>query len=376
MSTIALRQLPYPEGQRPERAVGNLMRRYCDAIDECQTIPTLSLLPGVRLYVGFIFWILSLEFSVLTAIVDIPLNLVRLILGRPRFLLGQALYSRAASPFIDIWNGEISAVKLVSVRYLSKLFLYYHAQFRISRLEDAYNRRHLELVVDESSDTKFIAGVDEFRKSFDLFQKIIRKTSQLGILTVGGPLAALLYLIIDKAVIPLTTKAFSYVASSLPSSWDFSASSLLINNTSLYSYGTSLLTFGLILAWIFCSAWMDMRTILVHLGINKLEKNAYGALGIQWHKEAPIDLIVYLVSLVAFGLVDYVVTYGPLSGNASPEDVTALNSYLVFFGLAGFLGLVALKRRKIITERMVSVDPPSETPKSAASPSSVLDAQL
>jgi hypothetical protein len=142
---------------------------------------------------------------------------VRLILGRPRFLLGQALYSRAASPFIDIWNGEISAVKLVSVRFLSKLFLYYHAQFRISRLEDAYNRRHLELVVDESSDTKFIAGVDEFRKSFDLFQKIIRKTSQLGILTVGGPLAALLYLIIDKAVIPLTTKAFSYVASSLPS---------------------------------------------------------------------------------------------------------------------------------------------------------------
>src|SRR5262249_9096783 len=157
----------------------------------------------------------------------------------------------------------------------------------VDRLEDAHNRRYLELVVDKSSDTKAIAAAKEFQKSFDLFQKIIRKTSQLSILTVGGPLAALLYLIIDKAVIPLTTKAFSYLAFLLPSSWDFSASSLLLNNTNLYSYGVSLLSFGLILIWVFCSVWMDMRTILVRLGINGLEKEACRALGIQWHKEPP-----------------------------------------------------------------------------------------
>ena len=52
----------------------------------------------------------------------------------PKILIGKHLYAYALGPFRSAWDGEVPALKIFRVRYLTRLFLYYRAQASISGL--------------------------------------------------------------------------------------------------------------------------------------------------------------------------------------------------------------------------------------------------
>ncbi|MFZ3326321.1 MAG: hypothetical protein WA231_10670, partial [Methylocella sp.] len=112
------------------REINCLMLRYCDAIEACELIPTLSLLPLLKLFFQFYVWVACLGLCLYPALIDLPLFLMRAIFGRPRFVLGRPLYVYVARPFRSVWEGEIPAFKIVRARYLTLTLLLYHAQSR------------------------------------------------------------------------------------------------------------------------------------------------------------------------------------------------------------------------------------------------------
>lgn len=126
------------------------MLHYCDAVAACESIPTLSLQPVLKLTGQYFLWSLSLELCLFTALIDLPLLLTRRIFGRPRFVLGRTLYGYVARPFRSVWAGEIPAFKVSRARYLTLILLLYCAQSKLNALHNAFNRRHLEILATKA----------------------------------------------------------------------------------------------------------------------------------------------------------------------------------------------------------------------------------
>ncbi len=100
------------------------MLRYCDAIGACRSVPALSVLPLPKLYFEFIFWLLGVELCFLLVPIDLCLYLARHMFGRPRLILGRIVYTYLAKPLRSAWDGEISAFKILRMRYLTRLLLF------------------------------------------------------------------------------------------------------------------------------------------------------------------------------------------------------------------------------------------------------------
>jgi len=327
----------------PTRAIGDLMQRYCQAVDACEAIPIISLWPGTKAFLQLYFWAICLDLSFLTGLVDVPLLLFRAVFGRPHFLLGRFLYGVVARPFRSVWGGEIFAFKIVRIRYLTRTLLFYRAESRINDLRNAFNRQYLGLLTAKArrEQAGAVAEAEEFQKTFEVFQKIITNTYQLKVLAVGGPLVALLAIFVNNAVIPLSTyligKAWQYVGGSPD----------VILNPQFFSGAFNYVTIFLVcLIWVLVSAWMDMRAILLQFDIPEFERNADLSFQLPGRAAHPLDLIAYLV-IFGVALVYAIVVYAH-AGSASAEDIDfrdTLQPYVATTCVLVCLGLIALGRR-------------------------------
>ena len=178
--------------------ISALMSGYCDAIGACKSIPVLSVLPLPKLYFQLLLWIISFELCFLLVPIDLCLYLARHLFGRPRFLLGRSVYAYLRS----VWDGEIPAFKILRMRYLTRLLLFYRAQAKINALHSVFNRRHLNLLFADPPNDAAVSEAEKFQKSFDLFQKITTDSYQIGVLAIGGPFVALLTITVRRAFFP------------------------------------------------------------------------------------------------------------------------------------------------------------------------------
>ena len=182
------------------------MSGYCDAIGACKSIPVLSVLPLPKLYFQLLLWIICFELCFLLVPIDLCLYLARHLFGRPRFLLGRSVYAYLAMPLRrSVWDGEIPAFKILRMRYLTRLLLFYRAQAKINALHSVFNRRHLNLLFADPPNDAAVSEAEKFQKSFDLFQKITTDSYQIGVLAIGGPFVALLTITVQKGVLPFAS---------------------------------------------------------------------------------------------------------------------------------------------------------------------------
>jgi hypothetical protein len=331
------------------------MQQYCEAIEECRTIPALSLLPLGRLYFQIILWEMGAGLSLLLLPFDLVLSLVRRVFGRRKGLLGMAVYSYALRPLRSVWRGEVSAIAVIRSRYVTRLLLFYYTQSRINALQSAFNRRHLDLLFNDVSNSAALHAAEEFQKSFDLFRKITAGSYQLGALAVGGPLVALISLVLQKALIPTAIFVWGY----------FNSSELHpLSETLRGSLITFLIIFGVCAVWIVVAGWMDMREILTRLNVREIERDVSECAGIEVRREVPYDVLFYFCATgsVIWGFHSFFAYQLERMGSSAAFerqlDSMRIQS-VVMLGILVALGLVALSRRVWLSRQSVDMRTPS-----------------
>jgi hypothetical protein len=270
-----------------------LMLGYCDAIESCEAIPTLSFTPLYNLIVQCAVWSICFDLCLLLLPLRLLLFISRRLTGWPRNLFGAAIYDICARPFRSIWAGEVSAFKLSHVGPLTRLFLYYHAQLRMNALLKRYARLRLVSLVSQEPHANDLKEMNDFDKAVDLFQAITTKSYQFGILAIGGPAVALLSLVIQRALLPILKWAWMGLGFTIPHS--------LADVQGIASF---LVVFVTLTLWIFVSAWMDMRAVLQQKGMMRLERDAFVEAGIRVPTQIPYDLLFcmpfFFPAIIAF----------------------------------------------------------------------------
>jgi hypothetical protein len=307
------------------RRISLLMTNYCDAFSACSVIPRLSVLPVLKSYLQLAIWEACLVICIFLVPIDIFLFPMRRIFGRPKLTIGRPVYAFLGEPLRSVWKGEIPAFKIISLRYLSRLLLFYRAQSKINALHRVFNRRHLDLLVVEPPDDGATGKAEKFQKSFDLFQKITTDTYQIGALAIGGPLVALLTIAVQQGFLPLVNYAWKYFGST----WAISPE--LIGTLEGF-----FVLFAIITTWILVSAWMDMRSVINSLHLPEIECGAYECAGIKLTHQFPFD-ILFFVGL--FGIGGGATYYLSLNSGDVWSSMTPTATILTG------LGLVALARR-------------------------------
>lgn len=329
-------------------AIKRLMLRYSDAVEACGSVSTLSLLPLVKLYFHFAMWVFATELCILTVPIDLIFLLLRKIFGRPRLVLGRALYAYVTAPFRSVWGGEIPLFMIIHLRYLTRLLLFYRSQSLINTLHRVYNRQHLDLLTANPPNSEALGEAEKFQKAFELFRKITRDSYQLGALAVGGPLVALLSVSVQKALLPIFTWIWNF----------FGGPSLSLSSEEIGTLGGFFILFAWCTLWILVSAWMDMRSILTGLGVQEAEHNAYLSARIKFSREIPYDLLLYFsfVALLGWSFYYSLTNISEQLQNSElfqPEQSTLLRYNAMQFGIIFSLllcfGLVALARRHHIS---------------------------
>jgi hypothetical protein len=150
--------------------MNQLMVTYSRAIEACSSVPQLSI-SFLVLYFRLFLWLLSLDLICVLGPIDIVLWILRRAYGRPPLMLGRKLYDHFLQPFRSVWSGEIAAFKFLRIRYLTRLLLFYRANFVMNALAGAYNRKYLEILVSASSSNEALSLAEPFHKAFELFKK-------------------------------------------------------------------------------------------------------------------------------------------------------------------------------------------------------------
>jgi hypothetical protein len=200
-------------------------------------------------------------------------------------MLGRKLYDHFLQPFRSVWSGEIAAFKFLRIRYLTRLLLFYRANFVMNALAGAYNRKYLEILVSASSSNEALSLAEPFQKAFELFKKITADSYRLEALAIGGPLVALVSLLNQNVLVPLVAAI----------SKKFFGPSLHLSEYITGGLGTFAVLFVVAAAWTVVTAWMDLRAVLIPFGVHELERRALAAAGQHGKREIPFDLLFYFL---------------------------------------------------------------------------------
>jgi hypothetical protein len=330
--------------------IGHLMVRYCDAIQACESIPVLSLTPLFKMYAAFLIWGLCLEACIIVLPIDGMLRISRRLFGWPKIVIGRRLYEFFKRPFRSVWAGEIPIFRFSHVRSLTRLLLYYRAQLRINTLLKPYNRRHLDLFLADPQDSNALKHAEDFKKAVELFKNITTGSYQLRILTIGGPLVALLSLVVQKALLPMATWLWTTLVGPVP----HSAADL--EGTEFF-----FAVFGAISVWILVSAWMDMRLVVHQCEVRNLERDAHAYAGLKKIPEIPFDLI-FCASLAAFYFGAYpAMVYRRLEALRSSDSsflwIMSLEGGGMFIFVAGLVLTAFIRRRRVLNDAAVQLLP-------------------
>jgi hypothetical protein len=321
-----------------------LMLRYNQAFDACDEIAQLDVLPVLKSFWQFLAWSLSLEFAFFTLWVDLPLLLIHKIFGHPNFVLGRVFYRVIMSPFRAAWAGEAPALKLVRIRYLSRLLMFYHAQLRMNALHRSFNARHLRLLAGAAASPDVLDEAENLQSAFDLFAKLTADRYEIGALVVFGPLVTILSVLTQKFLLPAMDSAFVWLHGLFGQEITQSLTSPTLLQNALGA--AAILVFYAV--FLLVSVWMDMRKILKQKNIAEAEQHAFTAAGINMFPDIPIDLIVFFLFSTATTYAAIWLKLNPgtfLGLNLAASDADSQNGFIVFAAGCVILSLIALYRR-------------------------------
>ena len=313
-----------------------LMVTYSRAIEACSAVPQLSI-SFLVLYFRLLLWLLSLELICVLGPIDIVLWILRRAFGRSPLILGRKLYDHFLQPFRSVWSGEIAAFKCLRIRYLTRLLLFYRANLVMNALYGAYNRKYLEILVSASSNNE-ASLAEPVQKAFELFKKITADSYRLEALAIGGPLVALVSLLVQQALLPLASFLWR----------SFGGPSLHLSEDMIGSLGTFAVVFAILAAWTVVTAWMDLRAVLIPFGVRELERRALAAAGRRAKREIPFDLLFYF--LLAFLLTGPGISFHFLRTTSEESELGMLwlaqdiEVFFTFGLLMVFGGIVAVRR--------------------------------
>jgi hypothetical protein len=321
-----------------------MMLRYNQAFDACDEIPQLDVLPVLKSFWQLLAWSFSLEFAFFTLWVDLPLLLIRKIYGRPHFLLGRVFYRVIMWPFRAAWAGETPALKLVRIRYLSRLLMFYHAQLRMDALHRSFNARHLRLLAEATASPEVLDEAENLQSAFDLFAKLTADRYEISALVVFGPLVTILSVLTQKFLLPTLDGAFVWFRGLFGQQITQS----LTSPTFLQNVFGAIVFLVFYAGFLLVSVWMDMRKILKQANTTDAEQRAFATGGIKMFPDIPIDLIAFFLFSVAATYAAVWLKLNPdtfLGRNFAATDPDSQSGFIVFAVGCTILSLIALYRR-------------------------------
>jgi hypothetical protein len=320
------------------------MLRYNQAFDACDHIPQLDVLPVLKPFWQLFAWSFSFEFAFFTVWVDLPLLLIRKIFGRPNFLLGRVFYRIIMWPFRAAWAGEAPALKLVRIRYLSRLLMFYHAQLRMDALHRSFNARHLRLLAEATASPEVFDEAENLQSAFDLFAKLTADRYEISALVVFGPLVTILSVLTQKFILPALDSVFVWFRGLFGQEITQSLTSPTLMQNAVSA--VAILVFYAV--FLLVSVWMDMRKILKQTNIADIEERAFAAAGVNMFPDVPIDLITFFLfsSAITYAAVWLKLNPGTFLGQIFvATDPDSQSGFIAFGAGCVVLSLIALYRR-------------------------------
>ena len=267
-------------GERDE--VRKLLQMYLDVLGDSEAEPAISIMGFVRLIKGYIIWALYLEFATpVLGVINLFIFLLNRFVGSKISYRGHSVLSVVGQPFRSLHNGEISALKFLTLGYVTKLFVSYHIQRRLDRLESALKTIELRELLRAKDD----GSEPAICKSFELLAKFRDNLSsqvKLKFLLLFTPyLPALI-----KLAVPEDRKTLiSHLAT-----WSRGRSGEL-----LVFYSITLCTYAL---WVFVSSFIRKRELMNNRGVYAEETQLFQLLNGTRPREFPLDLVGWLTVIV------------------------------------------------------------------------------
>jgi hypothetical protein len=287
---------------------------------------------------------------VLVLIINMPIFAFQILSGKPkRLLVGKSVYKDLLPYFEGAYHGDLSWFKFARVRYLSVILLTYHAQSNLNALNTYFNISSLKYLVANPLDSDFIDRRDKFIKNVEIFDKVVSNTYKFGVFVVGGPIIAVLSLVAQHVILPITAQLWAWVSG-------VSLSTEQISEAEIFT-----LCFAVISVWIMVSAWIDMRSIILRNDLYTFERNIFSESGIKYHRPFPYDIFLYLSYLLLaiytayeILIINYTHTLRPYILNNSKE-MTLYWAILALIPLG--VGVIAVVRRYTIPSNHRALPP-------------------
>jgi hypothetical protein len=330
--------------------INKLIVRYCNAIDECASIPRISILPIISLYFGSILWVLCLELACVTLPIDGLLILIQWLLRRDlKLLIGRKLYDFLIGPFKRANRGDISWFKFSRTRYLTVILLAYHAQSRLKTLTTVLNTKYLRAIIDDTSAEDLDQLFQKLKTNLSLFDDIANGSYKFGIFLVGGPVIAILSILFQHLVLPLMTYLWKIF------------SGITLTTEQIGEAEAFIIYFVVITLWIIVSAWLDMRALLVGSHIYRLEHGSFSAAKVKYNREIPWDLLWFFMCLAATSPTFYFFMTKHTDFTANDISLYVKTNIIITYGIfllpAAVIGSIAAVRRiQFDEDRLVPAD--------------------
>jgi hypothetical protein len=284
----------------------------------------------------------SVVMAMYALFVDTPSFIIqKYILKRTPRLVGSRIYSFVAKPFSNAAHGNLSAFRVISLRYVSRLLVVLHAESRMNMIKREINYRNMDNAASARFGTKVMDDIENAREMFDLFEQITRDRYKISGLIVLGPLLSIMSIFTQKLILPFikATVTLNIEAG--------------LSHGSLYGSVEFAMLLGVVYAiWIAGSAFNDKRRVLENIGVYKVEESVFTMLRVDKTKEFPVDIFIFLfIGLLA--LVGYVLypNYLISDGREISADVDFVYRWImrleggIFLLIPCVLALLALRHR-------------------------------
>lgn len=294
------------DSEKIDWALRSLIQNYVVVVESTAQVSFFSLLPALALYWKGIVWEVSFVFLA-------PIVLVVRLLGFVLFRRtkarewGYTIIQKATEPFVALHHGEMSAVKLLTLRGVVRLLLYRRLSSNLSllilRLQEAKARHFME-----RSTSPF--DLKWFEERIALL-KDVKATSgeKLGFAFWSSLVSAATVFGVVKAVVeyvPDSTKTL--ILENIRNLPVISSVADSIHSANIHGPVATLI-FGVLTytLWIVITNFIVMRSLLASQSTYKVESDAFKAMDMKAPVEFPFDLAGFIVvSIIMICTVAYV----------------------------------------------------------------------
>jgi hypothetical protein len=297
--------------QDDTESLNELINCYIDVLDFANNEPFFSIKGFVMLYLKIFWWEINfivLPFILLANFFIFLINYFK----RSKLLYFKSIFIKY---FIDMYNsfkeGEITALKLFTLRFLTKLLIYSHIKSKLSGINKGLSLKEIEYVL-KNADKKQVGVIKKKKGILKYFEDVLPSGTQFKILfssltTIAGSIAGI-YSFIEKNI-------------DTQKKWSFD-----LSNLNLPNFFVSIWIFSLVISILslVISCFIRKREILLQYRIYEKEQILSQELRGQIKKEFPYDLVGWIIIIIGSIILNYFIFK-----NIDNKNVIILESLIV-----------------------------------------------